>query len=144
MAAFWQRLFGAKGTGSVALTLLDYAENYLYVFEVASHEEKTRHATELFEAANATARHVGANDFIALIERADVQALGEAAAYSRKRFDEMTEAAQGRYWLSAYALTHLMILNSVKSFEDTPRAKLIATNAAHLFSAAYAGQSLRG
>jgi hypothetical protein len=35
------------------LTLLDYAENYLVVFEVASDAEKTRYAVQLFDAADA-------------------------------------------------------------------------------------------
>jgi hypothetical protein len=142
MLTFWDRWFGARKQQPAPLTLVDYAENYLTVFELASHEEKTRHATKLFEAANDTARHVGASDFLSLIETADIQALGEAAVYSRQRFDEITTGAQGGYWLSAYALTHLMILNCVKSLEDAPKAKLAATNAAHLYSGEYARREL--
>ena len=138
MPAFWERWLGGQKQPAAPMTLVDYAANYLVVFEVATQEEKTRHATELFEAANDTAREAGANDFLALMEDSRAQALAEAAVYSRRCFEEMGTAGQGRYWLSAYALTHLMVLNFMKSLEDTPRAKLTADNAAYLYSAEYA------
>jgi hypothetical protein len=138
MPTFWQRLFGSRKQESASLTLVEFAENYLTVFEIASGEEKTQHATKLFDAANETAQHSGAKDFLSLIETSDVVAIGEAAVYSRYRFDEITSTTKSDYWLSAYALTHLMILNHVRSLEDAPRAKLTAANAAHLYSAEYA------
>jgi hypothetical protein len=134
LAAFWQRWFGAQKQRPASLTLADYAENYLRVFQVGSQEEKTRHAAKLFEAANDVARHVGAIDFVSLIESSNVVALGNAAVYSRERFDQIATPL-GDYWSSAYALTHLMILNNVKSIEDSPRAKQTAENAAYLYAA---------
>lgn len=126
----------------MALSLVDYAENYLTVFEVASHEEKTKHAVQLFDAANNTAQHVGAKDFLSLIDVSNIEELGKAAVYSRQRFDEIATPGQGRYWLATYALTHLMILNYLKSFEDTPHAKRTAENAAHLYAAEYARRKM--
>src|SRR5262245_7894287 len=113
MPSFWQRLFGAKEQTSAGLTLIDYAANYLLVFEVGSNEEKTRHATKLYETANDVARQAGCTDFVALLSAGD-RPTRRAAHYSRKRFDEM---AHDEYRLSAYALTHLMILNNIMLLE---------------------------
>jgi hypothetical protein len=142
MASIWKRLFGKKDQQIAGLTLLDYAENYLVVFVVATDAEKTRHAVQLFDAADKTAKHAGAIDFLSLIKSSDVVAMGKAAVYSREKFENINTLPRD-YWLSAFALTHLMILNSVKSLEDTPRAKLVATNAAHLYSAEYARRKLK-
>jgi len=142
MPKFWKRWFGSQKQGRVPLSLVNHAENYLLVFQAGSTEEKNRHSTELFEAANRTGRHVGALDFLSLIELSDIEALGKAAIYSRQRFDRITTAAEGGYWLSAYALTHLMILNKLKSFEDTPDAKKVAQNAAHLYSAEFTRRAM--
>lgn len=144
MSAFWKRWIGKTVRQPHSSTLLDYAENYLYVFAIGSDDEKSRHAAKLFEAANATARHVGAGDFFSLIKTSDIEALGQATIYSRRRFEEITTPDKGGYWSSAYGLTHLMLLNYVKSFEDEPRAKQVAENAAHLYSAEYAKHKLLG
>lgn len=142
MPAFWDRWFGSKKPETFSLSLADYAENYLIVFESGSHDEQTRHATKLYEAANDSARYAGAADFLELMERADVMALTEAAAYARARFDEMGTVTEGKYWLSSYACTHLMILNRVGSLNDVPQVKLTAENAVRLYSAEYARQEM--
>jgi hypothetical protein len=144
VAGFWKRLFGDRTIPQTSL--LDYAENYLLVFEVGSDDEKDRHGKRLLDAADATARHAGANDFVALLEKANIIACGQAAIFSAQRFDEIytTSSSQEGYWLSTYALTHLMVLNRMKSLEDTPRAKRVADNAAHLYSGAYAVRKMLG
>jgi len=135
MPFFWQRLFGAKKQTSTGLTLVNYAENFLFAFKASSNEEKTRLANKLYEAANDVARQAGCTDFVALLGAGDLPTR-RAAHYSRKRFDEMEVDVQDGYWLSAYAVTHLMILNNILLLEDRPRAKSIATSAAHLYSGA--------
>lgn len=142
MASIWKRLFRKTQNSTVSLMLLGYAENYLTVFEVGSQSEKTRHAEQLFDAANSTAQQVGARDFLSLIKSADVDRLARAAIYSRQSFDEMFARKEERYWSSTFAVTHFMILNSVKSLDDTPRARLVATNAAHLYAAEYARRQI--
>ena len=104
MVAFWERWFRTQKQQRASFTLLDYAENYLVVFELAGHEERTQHAMQLFNAANRTAQHAGAEDFLSLIKKSDVIALGAAAVYSRELFDDTATASTDRYWLSAYAL----------------------------------------
>ena len=137
MPRFWERWFGKRKQESKSFTLVDYAQNYLTVFEVATNEERTQHAAQLFDAANDTAKHVGSPDLFLLIKNSDVAALGEAAAYSWQRFETILQTKDG-YWLSAFALTHLIILNYAKTLDNAPRAKQIAENAARLYSAEYA------
>jgi hypothetical protein len=135
MPSFWQRLVGTKEQTSTGQTLVNYAESYLFAFKVGSDEEKARLATKLYEAANDVARRTGCTDFEALLSAGD-RPTRRAAHYSRKRFDEIEGDVQDECLLSAYAVTHLMILNNILLLEDRPRAKSIATSAAHLYSGA--------
>jgi hypothetical protein len=139
MPSLWNRLFAKQERPKAALTLLDYAENYLVVFEVGSQDEKTRIAEQLFEAANSTAHEVGAGDLHLLIQSANIEKVSRAAVYSRQRFDELFANSDTRFGAGALALTHFMILNSMAALNDTPRAELVARKAAHLYSATYAG-----
>lgn len=137
MPAFWKRLLGRQKEKDPALSLVDYAENYLTVFESGSKQEKLTHAVQLFEAANTIAQSVGAEDFLSLLESSDERALQQAGLYSRQRFDEILTPDPDRYWLATYALTHLIILNYGKYLEDAPRAKQAAEHAAFLYGAEY-------
>jgi hypothetical protein len=144
MPAFWNRWFGKRKQDQQTFSLVDYAENYLSLLEIGTLDEKSQHAAKLVDAANDAARHVGAEDFLSLLEGADVSARQKAAAYARQRFDAITSPGPDRYWLAAYALTHLMILNHGKFLDDSSRAKQIATNAAHIYGAEYIRRENRG
>jgi len=142
MPAFW-KWFGRKKEDET-FSLVDYAENYLSLFETGNQEEKSKHAAMLVGAADETARHAGADDFLSLLEDANVSAIQKAAAYSRQRFDEITSPGTDRYWLAAYALTHLIILNHGKHLDASPRAKQTAINAAQLYGDEYMRREYRG
>ena len=135
MDGFWKTFFG-RSSKPKDLSLVDYAENYLSVFAAATNQEQSLHAEHLYEVANDAAREVGEHDFYELIQSSNTEALITAAVYTRTKFEKITLQNKD-YWLSAYALVHLMLLNNLKSM-DSPRAKEIATNAAHLCSAEYA------
>ena len=122
--------------------MLDYAENYLLVFEVGSQEDQTQIAEQLFEAANSTARQAGADDLHLLIKSSNIEKVSRAAVYSRQKFDELFASNETRFGAGASALVHFMILDSMGSLEDTPRAELLARKAAHLYSAVYAGKQI--
>lgn len=118
-----------------------YGANYLSVFEVGTNDEKRRHAQELYDAANEVAQHTGYNNFVMLVEGNSPSAWSKALSYASNRWGEFEKAPpDDRYWLSAFALVELMILNLVHSLNDDDDARSIADNAAYLYSAEYSYQ----
>ena len=103
------------------------AVNYLNVFYVATPEEKQRHIARLFDAANDAASSAGATDFHELINSSRVMSWAKALTMSRQKYDSIdTAIISEKYWLSAYAVVHLIILNTMGSFEPTDEAAKVA------------------
>lgn len=86
--------------------------------------------------ANQVARQAGASDFYDLCKRSNIEELGKACVYSHARFRQLSER-EPSYWAATYAITNLMVLNSVHSLDDQPRAKSAANNAAELYAAQF-------